>query len=53
MSAPRTAAELIGRRVSLDVPATTANLGAGFDTRPYRLPALAEARRLFREDRAR
>lgn len=31
MSTPRTAAELIGRRVTVDVPATTANLGAGFD----------------------
>jgi homoserine kinase len=28
---PRSAADLIGRRVSVDVPATTANLGAGFD----------------------
>ena len=31
MSAPRSAADLIGRRVTVDVPATTANLGAGFD----------------------
>jgi homoserine kinase len=31
VKAPRTAADLIGRRVSVDVPATTANLGAGFD----------------------
>ena len=31
MSAVRSAAELVGRRVSIDVPATTANLGAGFD----------------------
>ena len=31
MSAPRSAADLVGRRVALDVPATTANLGAGFD----------------------
>jgi homoserine kinase len=31
VNAPRTAADLIGRRVSVDVPATTANLGAGFD----------------------
>lgn len=31
MSPPRSAADLIGRSVSVDVPATTANLGAGFD----------------------
>lgn len=31
MNAPRTGADLVGRRVSIDVPATTANLGAGFD----------------------
>ncbi|MGD8684289.1 MAG: homoserine kinase [Chloroflexota bacterium] len=31
MSAPRSAAELVGRRVVVDVPATSANLGAGFD----------------------
>jgi homoserine kinase len=31
VSAPRSAAELVGRRVAVDVPATTANLGAGFD----------------------
>jgi homoserine kinase len=27
----RTGADLVGRRVTIDVPATTANLGAGFD----------------------
>ncbi len=31
MTAPRSAADLVGRRVAIDVPATTANLGAGFD----------------------
>jgi homoserine kinase len=31
VSAVRSAADLVGRRVSIDVPATTANLGAGFD----------------------
>ena len=31
MSAPRSGADLVGRSVSVDVPATTANLGAGFD----------------------
>lgn len=31
MSAPHTAADLVGRSVRVDVPATTANLGAGFD----------------------
>lgn len=31
MSAVRSGADLIGRRVTIDVPATTANLGAGFD----------------------
>ena len=31
MTAPRSAADLVGRRVSIDVPATTANLGAGFE----------------------
>jgi homoserine kinase len=31
VSPGRAAAELIGRRVTVDVPATTANLGAGFD----------------------
>lgn len=31
MSAPRSAADLVGRRVAIDVPATSANLGAGFD----------------------
>ncbi len=31
MSAARSGADLIGRRVTIDVPATTANLGAGFD----------------------
>jgi len=28
---PRSAADLVGRRVAIEVPATTANLGAGFD----------------------
>ena len=32
MSSAISAVELIGRSVSVDVPATTANLGAGFDT---------------------
>ncbi|HKZ91298.1 MAG TPA: hypothetical protein VJZ50_04100, partial [Candidatus Limnocylindrales bacterium] len=31
MSTPISAADLVGRSVSVDVPATTANLGAGFD----------------------
>ena len=31
MSAVRSGADLVGRRVTVDVPATTANLGAGFD----------------------
>ncbi len=31
MSVPRSGADLVGRRISVDVPATTANLGAGFD----------------------
>ena len=31
MSSVRSGADLIGRRVTVDVPATTANLGAGFD----------------------
>ena len=31
MTAPRSGADLVGRRVTIDVPATTANLGAGFD----------------------
>ena len=31
MTLPRTGADLVGRCVSIDVPATTANLGAGFD----------------------
>ncbi len=31
MSTARSGADLVGRRVSIDVPATTANLGAGFD----------------------
>ena len=31
MSAARSGLELVGRTVSIDVPATTANLGAGFD----------------------
>ena len=31
MNAPRSAADLVGRYVVVDVPATTANLGAGFD----------------------
>ncbi len=31
MSAVRSGADLIGRRITVDVPATTANLGAGFD----------------------
>ena len=31
MNPPRSSAELVGRRVAVDVPATTANLGAGFD----------------------
>jgi homoserine kinase len=31
VNTPRSSAELVGRRVVLDVPATTANLGAGFD----------------------
>jgi homoserine kinase len=31
VSAVRSGAELIGRRITVDVPATTANLGAGFD----------------------
>ncbi len=31
MSAPRSGADLVGRHVTIDVPATTANLGAGFD----------------------
>jgi homoserine kinase len=32
VSAVRSSADFIGRRVTVDVPATTANLGAGFDT---------------------
>ena len=32
MSRPSTAAGLVGRRVRIDVPATSANLGAGFDS---------------------
>ncbi len=31
MNDGRSAAEFVGRRISLDVPATSANLGAGFD----------------------
>ena len=31
MTAPHSAADLVGRRVGVEVPATTANLGAGFD----------------------
>jgi homoserine kinase len=31
VSTPRTGADLVGRSISVDVPATTANLGAGFD----------------------
>ena len=31
MTAVRSGADLVGRRVTVDVPATTANLGAGFD----------------------
>lgn len=31
MSQPRSIADLVGRRIRVDVPATTANLGAGFD----------------------
>jgi homoserine kinase len=31
VSAPHSAADLVGRRITVDVPATTANLGAGFD----------------------
>ena len=31
MSHPRSGADLVGRRVTIEVPATTANLGAGFD----------------------
>ena len=31
MSAVRSGGDLIGRRITVDVPATTANLGAGFD----------------------
>jgi homoserine kinase len=31
VNAPRSAADLVGRYVVVDVPATTANLGAGFD----------------------
>jgi len=31
VSAPRSGADLVGRGVRIDVPATTANLGAGFD----------------------
>ena len=31
MSVVRSGADLVGRRVTIDVPATTANLGAGFD----------------------
>lgn len=31
MSGLRSGADLVGRRISIDVPATTANLGAGFD----------------------
>lgn len=31
MSAVRSGADLVGRRITVDVPATTANLGAGFD----------------------
>ncbi len=31
MSVLRSGADLVGRRVTIDVPATTANLGAGFD----------------------
>jgi homoserine kinase len=31
VSVVRSAAELVGRRISIDVPATSANLGAGFD----------------------
>jgi homoserine kinase len=31
VTAPHSAADLVGRRVGVEVPATTANLGAGFD----------------------
>jgi homoserine kinase len=31
VSVPRSGADLVGRSISVDVPATTANLGAGFD----------------------
>lgn len=31
MSRARSGADLVGRRIGIDVPATTANLGAGFD----------------------
>lgn len=31
MSLPRSLADFVGRRIGVDVPATTANLGAGFD----------------------
>lgn len=31
MSSPRSGTDLVGRSLSLDVPATSANLGAGFD----------------------
>lgn len=31
MSGPRSGAELVGRRIVVEVPATSANLGAGFD----------------------
>jgi homoserine kinase len=31
VSAVRSGADLVGRRITVDVPATTANLGAGFD----------------------
>ena len=31
MNAPAARPDLVGRSVSVDVPATTANLGAGFD----------------------
>ena len=31
MSTVRSGADLVGRRITVDVPATTANLGAGFD----------------------